>query len=240
MTMSDSERLVECYILHVRKYRDTSVIAELLTAAEGRVSVVMRGVRGKRSRVAGHIQPFTHFLMSWFGRGELKTAKSMDFPYASINLSGEALMIGLYVNELLVRLLGKFEAVPSAFSAYGALLGDLSNENHRLQSLRTFEVMLLRELGYGITFEWEAETGEPISAQKWYRYNPDEGFHHVREVGASGTYSGEHLLAIADGSLEQPEIEASLRRIVRSSFANLLGERQLRSRELFRLPGDTA
>jgi hypothetical protein len=40
-------------------------------------------------------------------------------------------------------------------------------------------------------------------------------------------------MAIGEGSFTEPEVDASAKRIIRSSFAALLGERRLKSRELF-------
>lgn len=227
--------LSEAYVLHARKYRDTSLILELLTLDEGRISAVARGVRSRNSKVAGHLQPFNRFLVSWFGRGDLKTVKSMDFPFSSREPHGQSLLLGLYVNELLVRLLGKHDAAPGIFHAYGTLLEAMTSNVDLQPILRRFELMLLRELGYGITFEVEAGTGEPVSADGLYRYAPDDGFHRVSEPGSAyRVYRGEQLLRIMDGDFDDAEVNACARHVIRRSFANLLGPRELKSRELFR------
>lgn len=227
--------LVEAYILHVRKYRDTSMIVELLTREQGRVAAVVRGVRGKRSKLAGYVQPFSRLLVSWYGRGELKTVRLMDWPFPNPDLHGDSLLLGLYVNELLVRLMGKYDPAPLVFDMYGPLLKALRENPGTTHALRNFELMLLRELGYGITFEWEAGSGEPIESEGQYRYVPDEGFHRVAEA-APGDYafSGRQLLSIVQGDFGDPATDACAKRIIRSSFAELLGGRPLMSRELFR------
>ena len=248
--------LVEAFILHGRKYRDTSMIVELFTRDEGRLPAVVRSVRGKKSRIAGYIQPFTRLLVSWYGRGELKTVRTMDFPWRGPELEGEQLLTGLYVNELLVRLVGKYEPLPEVFDAYGPLMHRIGSKTDMPAALRRFELLLLQELGYGITFESEAHTGKPVSADAFYRYVPDEGFHRVVDGVAESphftggsyspngvyfpdgsrdpwTFKGAQLMAIGEGSFAEPEVDASAKRIIRSSFAALLGERKLKSRELF-------
>lgn len=238
--MSDSagkrrDALSEAYILHARKYRDTSLILELLTLDEGRVSAVARGVRSRKSKVSGYLQPFNRFLVSWFGRGDLKTVKSMDFPFRSCEPHGRSLLLGLYVNELLVRLLGKHDAAPGIFHGYGTLLEAMTSNVDVQPILRRFELMLLRELGYGITFGFEAGTGEPVCADGLYRYTPDDGFHRVSEPGSPyRVYRGEQLLRIMDGDFDDAEVNNCARHVIRSSFSNLLGHRELKSRELFR------
>lgn len=235
MPDSRSDALVEAWVLHGRKYRDTSLIVEFLTRDQGRVPAVVRGVRRKNSKTAGYLQPFGHVLVSFFGRGDLKTARKMDFPFPAAALSGDALLMGMYVNELLVRLLGKHDAAPEIFDAYSELMAHLPTAANASAVLRRFELLLLRELGYGVTFEWEAGSGEPVTAEGIYHYVPDEGFHRVAEPAPDAyTYKGEQLLAIAGDRLEDPAIDSCAKRIVRTSFNLLLGGYRLRSRELFR------
>lgn len=232
--MPDTQ-LVAAFVLHTRKYRDTSLIVELFTREEGRVAAVMRGARGKRSKVAGQVRPFKQFMVSWFGHGELKTVKAMDFPYTSFELTGQSLLLGLYVNELLYRLTGKFDPMPGLFEEYGRLLTDIASGGRANAALRRFELTLLEELGYGITFDAEAGSGNPVVAGSWYRYVADEGFHEIREPeNVSYGFKGEHLIAIRRGDLLEPDVDASAKRVIRASFAGLLGDRELKSRELFR------
>ena len=107
-----SEALTPSWVLHSRKYRDTSLILDLLTGELGRVTVVSRGARSKGGRLASSLQPFRLFLASWRGKGELKTLTKTDFPAPPLQIPGQSLMIGMYVNELLVRLLAK--SIPGA------------------------------------------------------------------------------------------------------------------------------
>lgn len=236
--MTDDGRksgLKEAFILHARKYRDTSMIVELMTRDEGRVPAVIRGVRSRKSKLAGHIRPFCRLLVSWFGRGELKTVQSTDFPWTTPELTGDALVTGLYVNELLVRLLGKYDPAPAVFDAYGPLIQRIALAAEARAALRHFELLLLSELGYGITFEWEAHTGEPVRPDGWYRYVPDEGFHGIGESPPDAySVKGEELIGIAEGRFGDPAVDASAKRIIRRSFAALLGDRKLVSRELLR------
>ena len=73
---SDSNDLSAAYVLHTRKYRDTSLIAELYTQAQGRVAVVAKGARSTRGVKQAIWQPFTPLLISYIGKGDLKTVVS--------------------------------------------------------------------------------------------------------------------------------------------------------------------
>ncbi|MGK0337422.1 MAG: DNA repair protein RecO (recombination protein O) [Candidatus Azotimanducaceae bacterium] len=215
------------YILHARKYRDTSLILEMFTQHEGRVAAVQRGGRGK----SGAVQPFTPLLVSYLGKGELKSISKLDAG-AMHYLTGDRLLLGMYANELLMRLLGKFEKVPGLFSAYQSLLLTLVADDQYQIQLRRFELRLLDELGYGISFGIEASTGDFIDPGKFYRFVPDEGFRAL-SAETDSSYAGHHLLAIADDELDSEAVEAAARKIARQAIARLLGDKPLNSRELF-------
>tara|TARA_R110002072_G_scaffold51389_1_gene137875 strand:- start:65627 stop:66343 length:717 start_codon:yes stop_codon:yes gene_type:complete len=221
--------LAPAYILHARKYRDTSLILELLTEQEGRVAAVQRGARSAKK--SGTVQPFTPLLVSYVGRGELKTISKIDAG-AMYHLTGDRLLLGMYVNELLIRLLGKFEKTPGLFAAYQTLLLTLVGSPDYQAHLRRFELLLLDELGYGISFATEASSGDLIKPDKQYRFVPDEGFRELTSKTDS-SYKGEYLLAIADNDFSLPEIESVARKVARVAIARLLGDKPLKSRELF-------
>jgi DNA repair protein RecO (recombination protein O) len=254
MTISDG--LSPAYILHTRKYRDTSLIVELLVRDEGRVSAVARGARGKRGRQQATWQPFTPLLISCFGRGELRTVKHAEFLPTGFPLTGDSLLLGIYANELLVRVLGKYEAVPGLFGQYQTLLTDLAGDGtpsvtpadtaipeprlRRYQDgLRRFELGLLDELGFGISFTVDAERGAAVQPDRYYEFVADEGFYPVARLGQDDTNSfpGEHLLAIAAGDFSSLAIDQSAKHITRLAFARLLGGKPLKSRELFQRDG---
>lgn len=226
--MSPASQLDPSYILHSRKYRNASVILELFGLNTGRHSVVVRGARGAKSRVRGHLQPFTPLLIASTGRAELKTGTAIDIRRRAYRLSGESLMLGLYVNELLYRLLGRFDPAPTLYNAYEALLESLQ-EGKPLIRVRQFELRLLRELGYGVDFSCEAMTGEAIDAAGRYQFVAGEGFRKAAE----GAIPGAQLRHVNDGNWEAVD-EALLRTITRSSIRPLLGDRPLRSGALFR------
>ena len=254
MMMSDG--LSPAYVLHSRKHQDSSLIVELLTRDEGRISAVVRGARNKRGRQAGIWQPFMPLLVSSFGRGELRTVKHAEFLQTAFHLTGDNLLLGLYVNELLVRVLGKFEAVPEVFGEYQTLLnelatidgvpGELANSastvaergpRYRNQgALRAFELQLLAELGYGISFTAEAGGGAAVVSGQRYRFVAEEGFYPLGPGNDSADtgYPGEHLLAIEARQFDSDAVDHSAKYIIRLAFAGLLGGKPLKSRELFK------
>ncbi len=230
-----SEQLEPAWALHTRNYRDTSLLVEFFGRDTGRFSGVVKGARGRKPRFRGNVQPFVPMLVSCYGRHELKSVKSLEFSQPVPDLTGQQLYLGIYVNELLYRLLGRFDAVPALFDHYHKLLFQLALPQVAEKSLRSFELKLLAELGYGLSFDHDAETFEPVEEDVNYRFVPGQGFIAFHGVAESlQLFSGEHLLLIAEGELEREDVMLSAKKIVRSALHELLDGRPLNSRNLFK------
>ncbi|XPE42069.1 DNA repair protein RecO [Shigella flexneri] len=78
---------------------------DVFTEESGRVRLVAKGARSKRSTLKGALQPFTPLLLRFGGRGEVKTLRSAEAVSLALPLSGITLYSGLYINELLSRVL---------------------------------------------------------------------------------------------------------------------------------------
>lgn len=232
-----SDGLEPAYVLHARPYRDTSVLLDLLGRHTGRFGAVARGARSDRSKYRGRLQPFTPLLVATVGRGELKTLTKLEFPGKAFTPRGDNLLLGLYVNELLYRLLGSFDPVTQLFDEYHDLLVQLADPGAAVRAVRWFELCVLQELGYGINFEYDTRTGTMIAPENLYQFVVDEGFHQAvsdhAELKKDSLYPGTELLHLASGSLAEVD-EKRLLNLTRSSLARLLGEKPLKSRALFR------
>lgn len=67
--------------------------------------ILSKGARGRRSPLKGALQPFTPLLIRWSGRGEIKTLRDAEPISLALPLTGTVLYSGLYLNELLSRVL---------------------------------------------------------------------------------------------------------------------------------------
>ncbi len=215
------------FVLHSRKYRDSSLLLEVMTRDEGRFGVIAKGVRRKRAYVP---QPFVPLLLGWHGAGELRTARSTEPAGPAFPLRGRGLMTALYLNELLYKLLGRFEAAPRVFDGYATLLAELCDVDFDEWSLRQFELMLLESLGYGLDLTRDS-AGRPIEGDADYRFVPAEGFRAALPDEAQ-PIPGRCLLALAGGE-PSSEARGHARQISRHALRFLLGGREIKSRELF-------
>src|SRR6185437_9440208 len=131
--------LQPAYVLHIRSYRETSLLVELFTPEYGRLTVIAKGVRQSKSVLAGLLQPFVPLLVSWSGKHELMTLLHAEANGSAKYLKGECLFAGLYLNELLMYLLQKWDAHLNLFSAYENTLTSLQTNSLEQKTLRSFE-----------------------------------------------------------------------------------------------------
>lgn len=219
--------MLHVYFLHARPYRETSLLLELLTAEQGRISGIWRGGRRSKSGVPQLFQPL---LVEAAGAGELKTLRQVEMAGPALMLAGPALFSAFYLNEILVRLLPRDEPQPSLFAFYTDTLACLRHDDPAAL-LRRFEGHLLEALGYGIDFGHDSDSGELVSAAFGYDFHAERGF--TRSRSAANAISGATLLMLADGDFSSPAAALAAKKIHRQALSRLLGNRPLKSRELF-------
>ena len=135
--------LQPAYVLHSRSFRETSLIVEAFTREHGRVAVVARGVKSPKSRWRNALQPFRPLLLSWNQKSDLGTLTAADQVASPPALQGQALYCGLYLNELLMRLLHRGDPHAEVFERYRQVLAELASGVSPQPVLRIFEKHLL-------------------------------------------------------------------------------------------------
>ena len=224
-------QLEPAYVLHNRPFRETSLIVEVLTREYGRVAVVARGAKSARSRWRNVLQPFRPLLISWNQKSDLGTLTAADQVASPPALQGQALYCGLYLNELLMRLLHRGDPHAEVFERYRLMLSELASEASPQPLLRVFEKHLLEAIGYAMLLDKEYGSGAEIQAQLWYDYQPQRG--PVLCSGPkSGRVSGGALLALHSENLRS-EYLPELRMLMRCVIGYHLGDRPLASLSLF-------
>ena len=220
--------LTPAFLIHRRTYQGSSLLLDFLTRDYGKIRLVARGIRKSKSPV----QMFQHLMISFKGRGELKTLNNTEEADTPRRLLGNDLVLAIYINELLSRLLPESEAHPEIFAAYQKFLEVFSQPSELDQqlALRLFENKLLNGLGYGLDFQLDC-LNEPISSELNYHFIEQQGF----ICHPDGKISGAILLKLANDSyvnLSSEELKI-VKGLNRQRLRILLGEKPLKSRELF-------
>lgn len=221
--------LQPAFVLHSRPYRDTSLIIDLFLQDLGRTAVVARGARSSRLRAV--LQLFSPLVVSCQGKTELLTLTAAEPQGAPLRLSGNHLLSGFYLNELLVRLLHKHDPHPQLYAIYAGTLLDLQQAHDQQKTLRLFEKKLLEELGYGLQLQQDIPNGRPIMPDCFYDFVPEYGFKLTIE--SSNAFAGSSLLALAAEELTTLQSLQDAKRLMRLALAPLLGTEPLQSRKLF-------
>ncbi|MEN4827946.1 DNA repair protein RecO [Pseudomonas sp. P39-UII1] len=216
------------YVLHSRAYKETSALVDFFTP-QGRLRAVLRRARGKGGSL---VRPFVPLEVELRGRGELKNVGRLDSVGIAAWLHGDALFSGLYLNELLMRLLPAEAPQPELFEHYALTLQALAAGRALEPLLRSFEWRLLEDLGYAFALDHDVNDA-PIEAEGLYRLRVDAGLERVYLL-QPGLFNGVELLALAQADWEAPGALLAAKRLMRQALAVHLGPKPLVSRELFR------
>lgn len=216
------------YLLHSRPYQEHQLIVELLTENEGKVSAIVYPGKTQKSNKKALLQPFLPLKVTLKGNSNLKYLSRIESIEKSFGLKGNYLYSGFYVNEMLVRLLGKDIACNDLFLQYHQCLSQLSVGESIENTLRQFELCLLDELGLCFDFSPVFES----EANSFY-YLAEQGFVPAFDKMALPCYSRLHLQAIAQQELYEKSVRQSYKVLMRQVFSHLLGNKPLNSRKLF-------
>ncbi|WP_173910244.1 DNA repair protein RecO [Acinetobacter sp. Marseille-Q1618] len=220
------------YLIHHRKYRERSHIVHLFTQEYGRVDGILR------QNPPPQYQPIT---LQATGKSELKNFSKLEILNQPVFFYGDAFFSGFYLNEILLRLCPLEEAMPQTFQQYHFTLEHLQNLAQHAnpnvflkQILRQFEYALLEELGYPLDYEADAQQ-QPIITTQRYQFQLSDGFIPVSHT-SSATLTGEQILSMATyekGMDFNPEQLQLLSKLYRQMITSLLGDRPLKSRQLW-------
>ena len=211
------------WILHRRPYRESSSLVDVLTA-DGRRRGVVRG-----SAKSATAAPFSPLMIDWGRAGDLTPIKNLEPIGPSVNLQGQRLYCGFYVNELCVRLLPSDQPCPSFLVKYGSTLALLLDQPIE-PVLRRFELTLLDELGFGFPLD-QTSDGQPIAADLRYWVHPETGT-RLAPSGSADSFLGRDLIAAQADQWSDPETLKVLKRLNRRRLEALLGDKPLQSRNL--------
>ena len=220
----------DCFLLHQRPHGETSLIVDVFTKKNGKMSVIAKGAKKPKSKFFGYLAPFTKLKITYSGRSELKTLTNIDRDFSeSTNSLSKTSYSLLYINELLIKLLPKDAVHEDLFFLYENFLSKIhSGENIEL-TLRSFELDMLEMLGYGLDFENDIDKNESIDIDKNYSFIPERGFRESK----NSNFSGRDIINIRMRNLAEVS-KKHLKHITQESIHFCLDGKNLSSREIFR------
>ena len=222
----------DIYILHTYPFKETSLIAELFSKNHGRIPVVAKGARRPRSSLRGMLQSFQLLQATWSGRGEIKTLHNIEWCDKFLQVDGNALICGFYINELIIRLLPREDSHKKLFDFYHHTMKVLAGGINLEVALRRFELRLLQELGYEVPLK-EDESGELIIADKLYVYEVEYGPSELSKTNNGVKILGQTLVDMAEDEYKEDNTQLQSKQLMRYLISHYLGDKPLNSRKLF-------
>jgi DNA repair protein RecO (recombination protein O) len=221
------------YVLHSRRYRESSLIVEFLTATRGRVAAVARGALRRNSVLAANLQPMIPLRLYLGGRGELMNLTRAEPLRPATMLVGDRLYCLFYINELVMRLTASHDPNQELFEIYGATLAALAGEGAIEALLRRYEKQLLDALGFGLQLDTEADGDRPLEAEGSYHYDVERGPLRVGPEATGIRVHGATLQALAGDEPLSPRALREAKQLMRHVLNHHLDGRPLTSRKLF-------
>ncbi|OUM03042.1 DNA repair protein RecO [Variovorax sp. JS1663] len=221
------------YVLHHYDWSESSLILEVFTRHHGRVALVAKGAKRPSSNFRPVLLPLQPLQLSYGGDAEIRSLKSAEWMGGHVMPTGEALLSGYYLNELLLRLLARDDAHAALFDGYAVVVQVLAGDHGGAQAatqaaaLRAFELLLLREIGLLPSLDAETLTLAPLDPQMRYALVPEAGLRLAGDDEAA--LEGAEWQALQRTLEERAPLAAALRRVaVMNAGANGALRNQLR------------
>ena len=216
------------FLIHRRMYQGSSLLLDFFTKDFGRLRLVARGARKSKTS----LQMFQCLSISFKGKGELKNLSQWEIADKPRRILGDDLILAMYVNELILRLIPENDAYSEIFHAYWNFLSNLKslNSNEKEYALRNFENQMLEDLGYGIDFSSDMND-EPINEDLNYEFIEHQGF----STSDNGLIPGKILVNLLrrENIVTDTNELSILKKMNRKRLKSLLGDKPLKSKELF-------
>ena len=217
----------QAFLIHRRMYQGSSLLLDFFTKDSGRLRLIARGARKSKTS----LQMFQCLSISFKGKGELKSLSQWEVDDQPRRLLGDDLILAMYANELILRLLPENDEYPETFNSYWTFIANLNalDSSEKEYALRNFENQMLEDLGYGLDFSFDIND-ERIKEDLQYEFIEHQGFNK----NSNGAIPGKTLVSLSKQETITDPIQLTiLKKMNRKRLKSLLGDKPLKSKELF-------
>lgn len=171
------------YVLHRYDWSESSLILEVFTRHYGRIALVAKGAKKPSSSFRPVLLPLQLLQVSFGGDADIRTLKSAEWQGGHVMPIGDALMSGYYLNELLLTLLARDDAHTHLFDVYDQVVKIIASTHTEVlqAALRSFELILLRELGFLPSLNAETLTLTALQPERRYMLVPEGGMRQAQQ-----------------------------------------------------------
>lgn len=208
------------YVLHRYDWSESSLVLEVFTRNHGRIALVAKGAKRPSSSFRPVLLPLQQLHVAFGGDAEIRTLKSAEWQGGHVMPTGDALLSGYYLNELLLLLLARDDPHPLLFDIYDRVVQVIASEHGEVlqTALRAFELLLLREIGLLPQLDSQTMTLAPLVTQARYCLVPEGGLRLSSESDRA-SLSGAQWQFLQQSLLQDAPFTATLR-----ACAEVMGE----------------
>jgi DNA repair protein RecO (recombination protein O) len=163
------------FVLHRYDWSESSLILEVFTRHHGRIALVAKGAKRPSSQFRPILLPLQPLHIAFGGDAEVGTLKGAEWMGGLTMPTGDALLSGYYINELVMRLLARDDPHEQLFDAYATVTQLLRSPELLESALRAFELLVLREIGLLPSLDVASLTLQPLQAHVQYTLMPEAG-----------------------------------------------------------------
>ncbi|CAM4069397.1 DNA repair protein RecO [Comamonas aquatilis] len=240
------------FILHQYDWSESSLILEVFTRHRGRVALAAKGVKRPTSNFRPVLLPLQPIKVSYTlgaeGNAEIHSLKGAEWMGGHVMPQGDALWSGMYLNELLMRLLARDDPYAALFDIYAGVVRVLAGQHGGTTEaiepvLRAFELVLLRELGHLPQLSEESATLGAVNSVARYALVAEGGLRQAathERAALTGSQWRAIELALQTSQpfpktlhcLAEPEVAQALKPQLRHLLQYHCGSNMLRTRQL--------
>ena len=165
------------YVLHRYDWSESSLIVEVFTRHHGRIALVAKGAKRPSSSFRPILLPMQPLHLAFGGDAEIRTLKSAEWQGGHVMPTGDALLSGYDLNELLLTLLARDDPHPALFDVYARVVEVIASQHGEVlqAALRSYELLLLREVGLLPQLDVQTMTLGALQADAHYCLVPEGG-----------------------------------------------------------------
>jgi len=208
------------YVLHRYDWSESSLILEVFTRHYGRIALVAKGAKRPSSSFRPILLPMQPLHVAFGGDAEIRTLKSAEWQGGHVMPTGDALLSGYYLNELLMTLLARDDPHAELFDIYARVVQIIASEHGEVlqAALRTYELLLLREIGFLPQLDVQTMTLGALDPDTRYTLVPEGG---LRQAHADDRahLSGAQWSRLQDALQDRAPFTTTLR-----ACADMMGE----------------
>lgn len=172
------------FVLHRYDWSESSLILEVFTRNHGRIALAAKGAKRPTSSFRPILLPLQPLQLTYGGDAEICTLKSAEWQGGHVMPTGDALLSGYYLNELLLTLLARDDPHPQLFDIYALVVQVIASEHGEVlqAALRTWELLLLREIGLLPQLDRQTMTLGELQDTARYTLVPEGGLRQAQDA----------------------------------------------------------